>query len=63
MTTGFLPSAQFHVQPDGVWLEIETPSGRRAAINLREVSAASEVGEAFQEWCDWHIGPVVSRES
>ena len=63
MTKGFIPSAQFHVQPDGVWLEVETPTGKRAAINLREVGATSEVGETFREWCDWHVGPVVSSDS
>jgi hypothetical protein len=63
MTKGYLPAAQFHVQPDGVWLEVETPTGRRAAINLCEVGAASEVGETFREWCAWHMGPVVSSES
>jgi len=63
MTTGSMPHARFHVQPDGVWLEIETPDGKRAAINLREVGPASEVGQAFREWCDWHIGAVVSSDS
>jgi hypothetical protein len=63
MTKGFMAYAQFHVQPDGVWLEVETPTGKHAAINLREVGTASEVGEAFREWCDWHIGPVVESDS
>jgi len=63
MTKGYMLSAQFHVQPDGVWLEVETPSGKRAAINLCEVGATSEVGETFREWCAWHMGPVVASES
>jgi hypothetical protein len=63
MAVDSMISAQFHVQPDGVWIEVETPSGKRAAFNLREVGAASEVGEAFREWCDWHISRVVAAES
>jgi hypothetical protein len=63
MATGSMPLAQFHVQPDGVWLEIESPSGKRAAVNLREIGLASEVGEAFREWCDWHVGRIVAAES
>ncbi len=63
MAAGSMTSAQFHVQPDGVWIEVEAPSGRRAAFNLREVGAASEVGEAFREWCDWHVSRVVAAES
>lgn len=63
MVVGSMPLAQFHVQADGIWLEVEAPSGRRAAINLREVGAASEVGEAFREWCDWHISRVIAADS
>lgn len=63
MVAGSMTSAQFHVQADGVWIEVETPTGRRAAFNLREVGAASEVGEAFREWCDWHISRVVAAET
>jgi hypothetical protein len=63
MAVGSMTLAQFHVQPDGVWIEVETPSGKRAAFNLREVGAASEVGEAFREWCDWHVSRVVAAES
>ena len=32
-------------------------------VVFREVGKASEVGEAFREWCDWHIGPVVESDS
>ncbi len=63
MMVGSMPLARFHVQADGVWLEIESPSGKRAAINLREVGAASEVGEAFREWCDWHVSRVIAAEN
>lgn len=60
---GSMPLARFHVQPDGVWLEIESPTGKCAAINLREVGTASEVGETFREWCDWHVSRVIAPES
>lgn len=63
MVVGSMPLAQFHVQADGVWLEIETPAGKRAAINLREVGMASEVGEAFRDWCDWHVSRIVAAEN
>jgi hypothetical protein len=63
MVVGSMPLAQFYVQADGVWLEIESPTGKRAAINLREVGAASEVGEAFRDWCDWHVSWIVASES
>jgi hypothetical protein len=62
MMVGSTPSAKLHVQPDGVWIEVEAPSGKRAAFNLREVGAASEVGEAFREWCDWHISRAVAAD-
>lgn len=62
MAVGSMPLARFHVQADGVWLEVEAPSGKRAAINLREVGVASEVGEAFREWCDWHISRMIAAE-
>ena len=62
MTVGSMSSAQFHVQADGVWLEVEAPSGRRAAFNLREVGDASEVGETFREWCDWQVSRLVPAD-
>ena len=58
-----MSAVQFHVQADGVWIEIEAPSGKRAAFNLREVGAASEVGEAFREWCDWHVSRVIAADN
>ena len=62
MVVGSMPLAQFHVQADGVWLEVESPDGKRAAVNLREIGAASEVGEAFRAWCDWHVSRIVAPE-
>lgn len=48
-----LASASFVVQADGVWLHVESPDGRRAAINLAEiVGDGSEVGEIFREWSE-----------
>jgi hypothetical protein len=58
-----MPSAQFHVQPDGVWLEVESPSGKRAAVNLRDIGLAVEAGQAFREWCDWHVERAVATDS
>jgi hypothetical protein len=53
---------RFHIHPDGVWMEVEAPSGRRATINLAEIAAASEVGEVFREWSDWHVGRTLAVE-
>jgi hypothetical protein len=48
-----MASAGFVVQADGVWLHVESPDGRRAAINLAEiVGDASEVAEIFREWSE-----------
>lgn len=48
-----IASAGFVVQADGVWLHVESPDGRRAAINLAEiVGDSSEVGEVFREWSE-----------
>lgn len=57
-----LSQTQFRIQPDGVWIEVEGPSGRRATINLAEVALASEVGEVFREWSEAHVTRVLAVE-
>ncbi|HEX6979628.1 MAG TPA: hypothetical protein VF342_10035 [Alphaproteobacteria bacterium] len=55
MVVASLSGAQFHINPDGVWLEVESPVGMRAAVNLAELGEGSEVAEIFREWCHWHV--------
>jgi len=46
-------SAGFVVHADGVWLHVEAPDGRGAAVNLAEiVGDTAEVTEIFRAWSD-----------
>ncbi len=54
-------SAGFLVQPDGVWLHVEAPDGRRAAINLAEiVGDTSEVAVGLHRYLKWPIVHLIS---
>lgn len=48
------PGLRVTKEPDGVWLHIESPSGKKAALNMEAIGIQRDglIGKTILEWVD-----------